>query len=122
GGMAKGLQGGVDCREVQATLRFEKDGNLADQELVELYRLAPLNQAVRRLAARACAQRGDAADALMHLAVLQRLGNIKPGDRQLAAALGGVRRPGHPTTWAKAEENGGREGHPAPAPPPPAGR
>ena len=96
-GMDKRFQGRVDYRELQATLRFEKDGNLADQELVELYRLAPLNQAVRRLAARACAQRGDAADALMHLAVLQRLGNIKPGDRQLAAALAGLPSPEHRT-------------------------
>ena len=92
-GMDKRLQGRIDYRELRATLRFEKDGVLADEELVELFRLAPLNQSVRRLAARVCAERGDTQDALMHLSVLQRLGGMKPGDRQFAAALAALPAP-----------------------------
>jgi spermidine synthase len=85
--MDKRLKGRIDYRELRARLQFERDGRVNDEELIELYRLAPLSPNLRRLAARVCAQRGQAEQALAHLAILRRLGGLNPVDQQLAEAL-----------------------------------
>jgi spermidine synthase len=81
------LKGRIDYRELRARLQFERDGLIDDEELTELFRLAPLTQNVRRLAARVCAQRGEAEQALAHLVILRKLGGMKPADYQLAEVL-----------------------------------
>lgn len=81
------LHGDLAYEAMRWELMLRLGRPVPDDALVRLYRAGPLQPEVRRVLARAMAQRGQDAEALAHLKYLERLGPLTREDQALRESL-----------------------------------
>ncbi len=81
------LEHNLDYRLTRSLVVFQRDLDVPDDDLMDMYRLAPTDPELRRLLARVSARRGMKQEAMAHVRILRLEGLMTPADEAFERSL-----------------------------------